>query len=88
MQYLDHGPTGLSLTEDGACAGVAVHPSGHCALTQTLPGQPCSSDMIGCRAPCGLSSNDPQLWRTLAHEVTLTLTLTLTLTQTQTQTQT
>ena len=41
--------------------------------------------MIGCRAPCGLSSNDPQLWRTLAHEVTLTLTLNPNL-QTQTQT--
>ena len=69
MQYADGGPETLSLTEDGVCAGVAVHPSGHCALTQTLPGRPCSADMIGCRAPCGLSSNDPQLWRTLAHEL-------------------
>ena len=67
MRYADGGPETLSLTSDGGCAGVAVHSSGHCALTQVLPAQPCTSDMA-CRAPCGVSSNDPQLWRTVAHE--------------------
>ena len=77
VQYTDGGPETLSLTSDGGCAGVAVHPSGHCARTELLlPAQRCTPDMLGCRAPCGLSSNDLQLWRTVAHEVGLNLTLT------------
>ena len=69
LQYADGGAETLSLTTDGGCAGVAVQPSGHCALTRVLPTQRCSADMLGCRAPCGLSSDDPQLWRTVAHEL-------------------
>ena len=48
----------------------SVHPSGHCARMEVLPAQqPCSEDMLACRAPAGVSSNGPELWRTVAHEV-------------------
>ena len=35
---------------------------------EVLPEQQCSDDMLACRAPAGVSSDGPDLWRTVAHE--------------------
>ena len=71
--YSDGGASanGGSNTDDSgsACAGATVRATGHCAALEVVPQQACSEDMRACRAAAGVSSNDPELWRTFAHEV-------------------